>query len=208
MGDAKLLLNVVDVEATCWDGAAPAGVPSEIIEIGLAVVDLRAGTRVARHRILVRPVRSTVSAFCTELTGLTQPEVDAGIGFAEACKLLAAEHQAGIRPWASWGDYDRHQFARQCQATGTAYPFGHRHVNAKVAFTAPTSCRSAQEWRRRCGSPDCRWKVATTGAKTTPGTSRHSFSTSTTEEDGRSTWARPGRMSSRCSIQRSSGVPV
>ena len=135
MSEAGLLLIVIDVEATCWTGEPPAGVPSEIIEIGLAVVDLRAGTRVARHRILVRPVRSTVSAFCTELTGLTQPEVDAGIGFAEACKLLAAEHQAGIRPWASWGDYDRHQFARQCQATGTAYPFGHRHVNAKVAFT-------------------------------------------------------------------------
>jgi inhibitor of KinA sporulation pathway (predicted exonuclease) len=135
MSQDELLLNVIDVEATCWDGNAPAGVPSEIIEIGLAVVDLRAGTRIARHRIMVAPARSAVSAFCTELTGITQAEADAGIGFAEACRLLAAEHQAGIRPWASWGDYDRNQFARQCQATGTEYPFGHRHVNAKLAFT-------------------------------------------------------------------------
>jgi|SRR6185312_9286144 len=124
MGEGDLLLNVVDVEATCWEGDAPAGMPSEIIEIGLAVVDLRAGTRVGRYRILVRPVRSAVSAFCTELTGLTQAEVDTGIGFGEACRLLAAEHQAGIRPWASWGDYDRKKFVRQCQAAGTAYPFG------------------------------------------------------------------------------------
>ncbi|MCX4546331.1 3'-5' exonuclease [Streptomyces sp. NBC_01565] len=129
------LVNVVDVEATCWAGSRPPGAVSEIIEIGLTVIDLDACERRSRHRILVRPVRSTVSAFCTELTGLTQDEVDRGVGFAEACRLLAAEHQAGARPWVSWGDYDRHQFTRQCQATRTTYPFGRHHSNAKAVFT-------------------------------------------------------------------------
>ncbi|MGN9821617.1 exonuclease domain-containing protein [Streptomyces sp. SD11] len=132
---AEGLVNVVDVEATCWAGSQPPGEVSEIIEIGLTVVDLQAGERLARHRILVRPARSTVSEFCTELTGLTQHEVEQGVTFAEACRLLAIEHRAGARPWASWGDYDRHQFTRQCQATGTPYPFGRRHTNAKAAFT-------------------------------------------------------------------------
>ncbi|WP_329585393.1 exonuclease domain-containing protein [Kitasatospora sp. NBC_01250] len=132
---AARLLNVVDVEATCWDGDQPPGAVSEIIEIGLTVVDLDAGERLARHRILVRPARSTVSEFCTELTGLTQHEVDSGVAFAEACRLLAADHHAGACPWASWGDYDRHQFTRQCESTGTPYPFGRHHTNAKAAFT-------------------------------------------------------------------------
>jgi inhibitor of KinA sporulation pathway (predicted exonuclease) len=70
------LLNVIDVEATCWEGQPPPGAVSEIIEIGLAVVDLDARERVARHRILVRPARSRLSAFCTGLTGLTQAEAD------------------------------------------------------------------------------------------------------------------------------------
>lgn len=135
MDDTRNLLNVIDVEATCWDGKPPPGAVSEIIEIGLAVIDLRAGDRVARHRIVVRPARSEVSAFCTELTGLTQAEVSTGVPFAAACRQLAAEHQAGARPWASWGDYDRRQFIRQCQATGTRYPFGNRHINVKQAFT-------------------------------------------------------------------------
>ncbi|WP_454197208.1 exonuclease domain-containing protein [Nocardia sp. Marseille-Q1738] len=133
-GNARLL-NVVDVEATCWEGTAPAGAVSEIIEIGLTVVDLDAGTRIAKHRILVRPARSAVSEFCTELTGLTQAEVDTGIEFADACRLLASEHQAGLRPWASWGDYDRKQFERQCAATDVEYPFGQRHTNAKQVFS-------------------------------------------------------------------------
>lgn len=129
------MLNVVDVEATCWDGEPPTGAVSEIIEIGLTTVDLATGERTGKHRILVRPERSTVSGFCTELTGLTQEEVDTGVRFAEACRLLAAVHQAAIRPWASWGDYDRLQFQRQCAATGTAYPFNRSHTNAKLVFT-------------------------------------------------------------------------
>lgn len=129
------VVNVVDVEATCWAGAPPPGEASEIIEIGLTAVDLDAGERLARHRILVRPAGSAVSEFCTELTGLTQDEVDQGVGFAEACRLLAAEHRSGTRPWASWGDYDRHQFGRQCEATRTPYPFGRHHVNAKAVFS-------------------------------------------------------------------------
>ncbi|WP_233163804.1 3'-5' exonuclease, partial [Glycomyces salinus] len=139
------LLNVIDVEATCWEGRPPPGSVSEIIEIGLTVVDLAERKRLANHRILVRPRRSTVGDFCTKLTGLTQSEVDTGVDFAEACRLLADEHRADSRPWASWGDYDRRQFERQCQATGTRYPFGRRHTNVKLRFT------EARELRRKPG---------------------------------------------------------
>lgn len=141
MDDDEHLLNVVDVEATCWEGQPPPGESNEIIEIGLTVVDLRARERVAKHRLLVRPARSTVSRFCTELTGLTQSEVDGGLSFAEACRALAARHRTGLLPWASWGDYDRNQFTRQCGRTGAAYPFGSRHTNAKAAFTASYGLR-------------------------------------------------------------------
>jgi inhibitor of KinA sporulation pathway (predicted exonuclease) len=141
MDFSHTLVNVVDVEATCWEGRPPPGVASEIIEIGLTVVDIERRERLAKHRILVRPHRSRVSAFCTELTGLTQEEVDTGVEFAEACRLLADEHRAGSRPWASWGEYDRRQFERQCEATGTRYPFGRAHANAKQVFTEALGLR-------------------------------------------------------------------
>ncbi|MFE1359710.1 3'-5' exonuclease [Streptomyces harbinensis] len=145
MRHASALLNVIDVEATCWDGQPPPGSVNEIIEIGLTVVDMSAGRRVSRHRVLVRPVRSQVSDFCTELTGLTQSEVERGVSFAEACRILVEEHEAGERPWASWGEYDRRQFARQSRADGVAYPFGYpterTHTNAKAVFTAAYGLR-------------------------------------------------------------------
>jgi inhibitor of KinA sporulation pathway (predicted exonuclease) len=139
MDHEPALLNAIDVEATCWEGQPPPGETGEIIEIGLTVVDLAARRRVSRHRIVVRPARSRVSDFCTELTGLTQAEVVGGVSFAEACQMLVEEYDARGRPWSSWGDYDRHQFERQCRAASVPYPFGRpaqaAHTNAKAVFT-------------------------------------------------------------------------
>ncbi len=125
---------VIDVEATCWEGAAPAGQESEIIEIGICPLMVASGERLERRSVLVRPRRSTVSAYCTALTTLTQQQVDAGISFVEACALLRREYATKDRVWASWGDYDRRQFERQCGAEEIAYPFGPTHLNVKTLF--------------------------------------------------------------------------
>ncbi|AZM49392.1 DNA polymerase III [Streptomyces sp. WAC 06738] len=125
---------VVDVEATCWEGPPPAGMSPEIIEIGLCELDVRTGQRLSRRSVLVRPEHSEVGDFCTRLTTLTPEQVAAGVPFAEACALLRREHGARQRVWASWGDYDRRQFERQCAAAEVAYPFGRRHVNAKTLY--------------------------------------------------------------------------
>jgi len=122
---------VVDVESTCWEGNPPPGQMSEIIEIGLCVVDVVALERVVRRSILVRPACSTVSAYCTQLTTLTQADVDPGVSLAEACRVLAQEYQSGQRLFASFGDYDRQQFERNCAAFGIPYPFGPTHLNVK-----------------------------------------------------------------------------
>ncbi|MDP9374711.1 MAG: exonuclease domain-containing protein [Chloroflexota bacterium] len=125
---------VVDVEATCWEGAPPKGEVSEIIEIGVCPLDVASGQRLGCRSVLVRPERSRVSPFCTRLTTLTQEQVDAGMPFAAACALLSREYGSKERLWASYGDYDRRQFERQCQGRGIAYPFGPGHLNVKSLF--------------------------------------------------------------------------
>jgi inhibitor of KinA sporulation pathway (predicted exonuclease) len=134
---AKRLLDkllVVDVEATCWEGSAPAGQESEIIEIGICTFDVASGDRLQKQSILVRPEHSTVSPFCTQLTTLTQQQVEQGVSFAEACTLLKEQYLSQQRVWASYGEYDRQQFERQCHSRGLSYPFGSRHMNIKVLF--------------------------------------------------------------------------
>jgi inhibitor of KinA sporulation pathway (predicted exonuclease) len=56
------------------------------------------------------------------LTTLTQADVDGGMPLAEACQILADEHQAPARLWASCGDYDRKQFGHKCSEFGITYP--------------------------------------------------------------------------------------
>jgi len=133
---AKLLdrIIVVDVESTCWDGNPPPGEVSEIIEIGVACIDVKKHEIVETESILVKPVNSKVSNFCTELTTLTQEQVDEGVSFYDACKTLQKKYQSDKRCWASWGDYDRAQFGRVCKKQGVRYPFDRRHINVKTLF--------------------------------------------------------------------------
>ena len=132
-------LLVVDIESTCWDGAPPPDQTSDIIEIGVCPIELSTLKRLERRSILVRPERSTVSDFCTQLTTLTSQQVQSGQPFAAACGILEKEFHSRDRVWASFGDYDRRQFEKQCRDTGVRYPFGSRHLNVKTLFALALS---------------------------------------------------------------------
>jgi inhibitor of KinA sporulation pathway (predicted exonuclease) len=126
---------VIDIESTCWDGGMPPkGEANDIIEIGLVPLEVGTGKRLEKRSILVKPERSKVSPFCTQLTTLTQDQVNTGIRFKDACKLLEDEYHSSERLWASYGDYDRRQFEKQCRDEGVRYPFGPSHLNVKSLF--------------------------------------------------------------------------
>ena len=127
---------VVDIECTCWDTPSPPdGQENEIIEIGICRLRLDTGERFGKRSIIVRPERSVVSPFCTQLTTLTQQQVDAGISFPEACAILEKDYKTRARVWASYGDYDRQMFERQCAARDVPYPYSSSHMNIKTLFT-------------------------------------------------------------------------
>lgn len=124
---------VVDLEATCWRGRPPEGQRSEIIEIGNAILHTEDFRVEAGPEILVRPTASTVSAFCTELTSLTQEDLDRrGVTLEEGLEFLAAAHgdlQTTI--WAGFGEYDRTKLAWECDLHGLAFPLSPWHLNVK-----------------------------------------------------------------------------
>jgi len=123
---------VIDIEATCWRKRPPPGQQHEIIEVGIATVDFQLCQPLEKESILVKPMLSTVSEFCTQLTTLTQEQVDTGVSFREACDRLKSEYHTHNRVWASYGNYDRTQFEKQCQMMQVPYPFSTRHINIKT----------------------------------------------------------------------------
>lgn len=131
-------LLIVDVEATCWEqegldkSMLPRRDESEIIEIGICTLDLQTGEIADADGIIVKPITSTVSDYCTKLTTLTQTDVDAGISFGEACKILRKKYDSKNRTWASYGQYDANIFQRECSRKNVTYPFGSFHINIKA----------------------------------------------------------------------------
>lgn len=127
---------VIDLESTCWPrGDEPKDQISEIIEIGLAVLDVKKRECVANESYLIRPVNSKVSVFCNELTTLTQEELDAkGTSLEYALFTMNQKYDIGNKVWASYGDYDRKMFLKECERKRIRYPFRDTHINVKSLY--------------------------------------------------------------------------
>ena len=131
------LLNVVDVESTCWmpRESKPSGAESEIIEVGIVQCNMLTQEVVKSDSIMIKPIEAGISPFCTELTTLTQADVDKGITYAEACAMLKKEYRSDQIAWASHGDYDREMFVKNSKRRGVPYPFNKTHFNVKAINT-------------------------------------------------------------------------
>lgn len=126
---------VIDLEATCWDGPIPQGQVNEIIEIGICILNRKTGTISDNRGILIKPKRSQVSPFCTELTTITPELLDReGITFAKACTILRTEYSSRELTWASYGQYDFGMLSNQCWDFKIDFPLTHDHINVKSLF--------------------------------------------------------------------------
>ncbi len=131
----KNLINVIDLEATCWKKDEAAGKTSEIIEIGISVLDQDSFEILSTESIIVKPQVSEVSEFCTQLTTLTPAYVaEHGIEFSEAVRILEEKYSSKTRLFASYGDFDRKMFQRQFDRLGILSVFGPDHLNVKREF--------------------------------------------------------------------------
>lgn len=143
---------VVDVEATCWEELPPNLYPetrNEIIEIGVAVVDIKERAIVAEEGIFVKPTTTSLSPFCTNLTSIT-PEIlaTAGRSFKDALAYFTNTYKPNRQIFASWGDYDRKSFEKNCRWNNVPYPFGNLHLNVKALFAAKFGWNGGQA---KCG---------------------------------------------------------
>ncbi|MHD0645048.1 3'-5' exonuclease [Pseudomonas aeruginosa] len=114
----------LDLEATCDRGNTLPREESEIIEIGAVLVD-PAGNVLRSFSTYVKPVvHRQITDFCTELTGITQENVDAAPVFAQAIAMFKqwfdglAQEGLEVGAWGSWGAYDRRQFQRNADLLG------------------------------------------------------------------------------------------
>lgn len=127
---------VIDLEATCCDDDAFPRDEMEIIEIGAVLVDAATLTPTAEFQTFVKPLRHrTLTPFCSELTTITQADVDRAPRFPQAILKLGEFIRGKDALFCSWGGYDRNQFRRDAQHHRVKLPLGERHMNLKEAFS-------------------------------------------------------------------------
>ncbi len=126
---------IIDLEATCWNDRPPRGQESEIIEIGVCIMDTKTGKISQNEGILVKPQYSKVSPFCTELTSITQEMLDdEGILLEDALDILREDYDSEDLTWASYGNYDLSMLQNQARKFKVDYPLSYDHINVKTLF--------------------------------------------------------------------------
>ncbi len=131
-------LLVMDFETTC-DDPQPLH-PPELIEFPIVVVDTESDTVVDEYRSFVKPsIHPQLTAYCTELTGITQKDVASAPSFSEILVnvqkwLTEKGYEEGLA--LICGDFDIDILLRQqCLTMQQPMPdWAARWCNMKVAF--------------------------------------------------------------------------
>lgn len=118
---------VIDLECTCWN-FKEEGQVQEVIEIGVCVLNAQTGEIRKPRSLLVKPQFGQVSEFCTRLTSLTQQDVEAGMHFSEAVRILQKEYLTRHRPLAAFGR-DWRMLHRDCALHGLPSPLNASLIN-------------------------------------------------------------------------------
>ena len=136
-------LIIIDVEATCDDQGRVPRDESEMIEIGAVAVVLsykESGIDVTlgeTFQCYIQPqIHPHLTQFCSELTGISQEQVEAAQLLNNA--LVQLEMWLTARQpdaWGSWGKYDKTQFAQESALKQLANPLVELpHLNLKQLF--------------------------------------------------------------------------
>ena len=107
---------IYDIEATCWRGRPPDGI-QEVIEIGAVKVNKKAEV-IDSFSQFIRPTFNTkISKFCTQLTSITQKDVDAADTYDKVIQNFKDWIGVGESKYllCSWGQWDAQILANNCR---------------------------------------------------------------------------------------------
>tara|TARA_R110002167_G_scaffold45324_3_gene136228 strand:- start:24597 stop:25079 length:483 start_codon:yes stop_codon:yes gene_type:complete len=91
----------------------------------------------------VQPTKNpTLSAFCTQLTTITQKNIDGAPRFEDAMAMLDGWVAGRECIWGSWGNFDRSLLLSQQQRVGREFQYTRLpHINLKKAWRRTTKQR-------------------------------------------------------------------
>jgi inhibitor of KinA sporulation pathway (predicted exonuclease) len=117
------IINIIDLELTCWEDKAYQREHSEIIEVGICQVDLINKKIIKQKNWLVKPKNSSVSDFCENLTGISQKMVDEGTTLQKVSKEIRRNFAPSKYAIGCWGVGDVSKLREECLSLNAIDPF-------------------------------------------------------------------------------------
>ena len=109
----------------------PPNAIRDVIKLGICELSLADGSLRRAKSVVVRPTSNKVTAFATELTGITAERAAKGAPFVDALKWLVTEYQPPTAPWGAFGNFDRAQLITQCERERLEFPLNPDYLNIK-----------------------------------------------------------------------------
>lgn len=126
---------ILDLEATCWDGAPP-NAEKEIIEIG--AIKLNAyGEEVGSFNRFVKPIiNPQLSAFCKELTHIEQEQIDRAEFFPSAVDRFLEWSECDLEEMllVTWGKQDLTLIKDDCARHDMLADWLSPHLDLKASY--------------------------------------------------------------------------
>jgi 3'-5' exoribonuclease 1 len=126
---------IYDLEATCWQGKPP-NMATETIEIGAYLMN-DYGEAEDKFSEFIKPVTSpSLSAFCINLTGITQQQVDRAKTFPTVIEQFRdwSEMEYDDYVLCSWGAFDKKQLKQDCKLHRINHDWVDHHINLKEQY--------------------------------------------------------------------------
>lgn len=137
---------IIDVEANCPEKDSVTLEDMEMIEIGAVMVCANTLKKIDEFSTFIKPVRfPQLSVFCTNLTSITQDDVDNATEYPEAITALVRWLEKFDNfLFCSWGNYDKQQFELESTFHNVPYPISAPHLNIKKQFSKSQRVRKRQ----------------------------------------------------------------
>lgn len=132
---------ILDLEASCWKNRSIKK-QNEIIEIGAVKVNA-SGHIVSEFNAFVKPkLHPILSDFCTELTSITQAQIDSAETFPNVIsKFIHWINTDSDYLLCSWGFYDKKQFQSDCKLYKLESDWANHHISLKHQYATITNLK-------------------------------------------------------------------
>lgn len=128
---------IIDLEATCWDQMKRSDqlLITEIISVGVVEVCLKSRVILKKKEFLVRPKNNPIlSSYCTELTGITQEQVDSAPDLRIVSKKIRQFFPGSENMiWSAYGD-DNNLVVSDFTAKKAVIPFKGSYYDIQELF--------------------------------------------------------------------------